>query len=569
MNSDVHPVVVVLVLALTAAAIAIWMCFSGAAAKVGGPSELRSGPEGHHYVQVRNYLVEHDEDGKYLETHDLDELGVELFLGTFAFFSNGDILLRRGPDPRSFTDNLRAFQRKTNEQSITPDTPDSGLFRCSLSTSACERFGSTGMDFKAAHGIFIDWRNDEVYISDTTRHLLRKYSADGIELAKPVGGFKFPNQLLIHDDQLLVADTNHHAIRAISPDSSSFADVIESFDVVPDIAKYDRQTWPSHFARVGDGWWVNNMRTGMNFGGIYIFNDAWRFDRKVQLPDDADPISLLAVGDNVWVSDWNNDRVRRFLSSGETRPDLDSAGLAVILAESRAERLKFEFLSYGGIALFVLVLLGLVARGVAVSMNKDSRGQRTASIVSTSQVSDSPLFFEPNAKAIRRMTAAVKVLGLLVLMLVGLLIYILTSHDNPEFGIGLIPSVSGLIVIVLLIVWVNKANVGTSIRLHGNMVTLRDHNGRESSCPIRELRYDDSAIATREVIVVLGRPTAWVYEPKSLKDELIPRLEEAKKVGPLEMMRILIELRHPQGLVTVIAIIGLVTYGIWSLGFRV
>jgi hypothetical protein len=167
------------------------------------------------------------------------------------------------------------------------------------------------------------------------------------------------------------------------------------------------------------------------------------------------------------------------------------------------------------------------------------------------------------------MTAAVKVLGLLVLMLVGLLIYILTSHDNPEFGIGLIPSVSGLIVIVLLIVWVNKANVGTSIRLHGNMVTLRDHNGRESSCPIRELRYDDSAIATREVIVVLGRPTAWVYEPKSLKDELIPRLEEAKKVGPLEMMRILIELRHPQGLVTVIAIIGLVTYGIWSLGFRV
>ena len=192
MNSDVHPVVVALVLGLTAVAIAIWMWFSGAAADIGGPAELRSGPDGHHYVQIRNHLVEHDENGKYIETHDLDDLGVELFLGGFAFFSNGDILLRRGPDPRSLSDNLRAYQRKTNEKSIEPETPDSGLFRCDLATKACKRFGSTGVDFKAAHGMFIDWRNDEVYISDTTRHLLRKYSADGSELAGPVGGFKFP-----------------------------------------------------------------------------------------------------------------------------------------------------------------------------------------------------------------------------------------------------------------------------------------------------------------------------------------------------------------------------------------
>ena len=310
-NSDVHPAVVVLVLVLVAIAIAIWTWGTGMAASFGGPAELRTGPNAHHFVQIQNRLVEHDADGRYLKTHNLEDLGVDVMLGGFDFFANGDILLRRGPDPRSFLDKLRAFQRQTNHNAIAPESPDSGLFRCNLDTLACSRFGTSGIDFKAAYSVHID-PSDKVYFSDTTRHVLRKFASDGIELAGPAGTFRFPNQLLMHEDRLLVADTNHHVIKMLEPGSGEFARELSRIDVVPAEATRARQTWPSHFARVGDQWWVNNMRTGMNEGGLYVFDHEWNFQHRIDLPLNADPIALLAVGDEVWVSDWNNDVVRRF-----------------------------------------------------------------------------------------------------------------------------------------------------------------------------------------------------------------------------------------------------------------
>jgi hypothetical protein len=370
MNSDVHPIVVALVLLLTGVAVGIWMWGSGVAASFGGPAALAVAPDGHRFVQIQNHLVEHDAKGAYLRTHDLEAMDVESFLGGFAFFANGDVLLRRGPDPRSFLDNLRAFGRATNRNSIVPGEPRSGMFRCELETSYCERFGKNGVDFKAAYSVYIDWETDEVYISDTTRHLLRKYSAEGVELAPAAGGFKFPNDLLVHDGQLLVADTNHHVIRSVKPGSQTFAEQVDSKDVVPAAAKRAGRTWPSRFARVGDQWWVNNMQAGMDQGGIYVFDDAWQYLRRLKLPPNADPISLLAVEDAVWVSDWNNDVVRQYSTAGEPMPNLESAGLEKILTASRQERRKYTFLSYGGVVLVVLLFLGLLVRGFALSMNK-------------------------------------------------------------------------------------------------------------------------------------------------------------------------------------------------------
>lgn len=560
MNSDVHPIIVAVVLALTASAVAMWIWASGEAASIGGPAELKSGPDGHHYVQIQNSLVEHDAQGNYVKTHDLEELGVDLFLGSYAFFSNGDVLLRLGPDPRSFGDNLRAYWRKTNHNAIAPESPDSGLYRCNLDKFVCDRFGSAGIDIKAAYGIFVNWRTDDVYIADTTRHVLRKYSADGDELAKPTAGFRFPNHLLLRDDQLLVADTNHHVIRIVSPDSPSFADLIETIDVVPDEASSSRQTWPSHFTRVGSEWWVNNMQTGMNNGGLYVFDDNWRYVRNVDLPEGADPISLLPVNDQVWVSDWENDRVRRFSTSGEALPDLDSAGLEAILASSRQERRRYDALGYGGVAVFALVLLGLAVRAFAVSMTTGPKTRPAKTENEAAFAHDALLFLQPDDKALRRMATAVRVAGLLAMVIFALAVYIVYQHGAPGVAIRLILAATGLLAIVLLIAWVNNANVGTSVTLDGNHITLRDHTGRDSTCTLSDVRYDDTAIATKDAVVFLGRPMAWVYERKSLQEQLLPRLVAAQKVTPWTMMQIFMKLRHPQGLVTVAVVAGLVAY---------
>jgi hypothetical protein len=296
-------------------------------------------------------------------------VGVELFLGTNGFFSNGDILLRRGPDPRSFTDNIRAFQRKTNRRSLQPMTPDTGLYRCNLETGACRLFGNNAIDFKAAHGIFIDWQTDDVYISDTTRHVLRKYSEEGEVLAGPEDGFRFPNQILMFDGQVLVADTNNHAIQIVDPQSSSFGRPIGRIDVVSAEARAARQIWPSHFVRAGDEWWVNNMRTNMNEGGIYVFDNNWQYLRRVSLPRGADPVSLIVLGNEVLVSDWNNDKVYRFSLAGEHLRDFESAGLDQIVAGAQEERRRFEAYKYLGIVLFAFVLGGLMVRALAVNMS--------------------------------------------------------------------------------------------------------------------------------------------------------------------------------------------------------
>ncbi|MDJ0709056.1 MAG: hypothetical protein QNJ14_01645 [Woeseiaceae bacterium] len=564
MNSEVHPAVVAVVLFLTFVAIAIWAWGSGAATAFGGPAELRVDPNGHRYVQIQNYLVEHDERGEFVATHDLEDIGVELFLGTYAFFSNGDILLRRGPDPRSFFDNFRAFQRKTNQDSVAPETSESGLFRCNLDTRHCDRFGLQGVDFKAAHGIYIDWASDDVYISDTTRHLLRKYTRAGDEIATTDEAFKFPNQLMLHDGSLYVADTNHHVIRVLSADNSTYGERLESVDVVPTDASQAKQTWPSHFARVGDTWWVNNMKTGMNLGGLYVFDDSWNFVRQVSLPDGADPISIIALDDEVWVSDWYNDVVRRFAHDGTSLPDLDSAGLAEVLEVSRAERHRYKLYSYGGVALVVFLLLALLVRGFAMSMNKSaSSAKQEAADIDAGGAEE--LFLEPDEKALRRMRSAATLFGALLLMLIGTVAYILVAYDKLEFAVRLVVPVFGFVLIFAAIIWVNKANKGTAIRLVGDTLTLRDHTGRESSCALHQVRYGDAAIATRDMAIFLGRPMAWLYPRKVIESDLLPKLAPATKLNPMAMTRLLIELRHPQGLFTVAMGIAAIIIGIMAL----
>jgi len=107
----------------------------------------------------------------------------------------------------------------------------------------------------------------------------------------------------------------------------------------------------------------------MNEGGIYIFDDNWRYDRKVTLPPRADPISLISFRDEVLISDWNNDRIHRISSGGEPLKDFASPGLDQVVAESRTARRQLEMYSYGGIALFFLVVVGLFVRGLATSMS--------------------------------------------------------------------------------------------------------------------------------------------------------------------------------------------------------
>ena len=205
--------------------------------------------------------------------------------------------------------------------------------------------------------------------------MLRKYSASGEALTEPVTGFKFPNQLLMQDGQLYVADTNHHQIRVLDSRSQTYGKLLKVIDVVPADASRAGQTWPSHFARVGDEWWVNNMSAAMDDGGIYVFDEIWRYSRKIALPRGADPISLIAFNDDILASDWNNNRIHRIAANGNPLNDFASSGLDQVLAEARTSRWKFKMYGYSGIVLFAFVIAALLVWALAVNMSGRGRSQ--------------------------------------------------------------------------------------------------------------------------------------------------------------------------------------------------
>lgn len=553
MNARVHPLIATLVILATLACIGVWAWASGQAKAIGGPAELLVSPSGHLYVQMQNYLLEHDTQAQFVRRHDLSALGVDRVLGALAFFPNGEILLRRGGDERTFYDNIRAYLRLQNEKPAVATTPGSGLYRCQLETSECRPFGTDRIDFNAAFSVYIEPNGDAVYFSDTTRHVLRKYSGDGEHLADSKTGYKFPNELMLHDEKLYVANTNHHEVRVVSPDTGSFGREIVSVDVVPASASRNKQVWPSHVARVGDDWWVNNMRSDMSDGGIYIFDDDWQFKVRVDLPDGADPIESLAFNGEVLVTDWNNDRVHRVLVNGVRAGDFDSPGLQALVAESIERRWQYQASAY-----FALVVLGLIIVGLFVKalMTESPPAAPAPQTEMADGIPAGPVWFEPDEKVAGKLRLMAWAAGGLVLAIVPLLVYLAGVTDSGFALIELVAPVAMLTVIILPVMWASYCATKSAIGIEGSLVTLRDHKGIETTVPVDKVSYTRAAIAGGQAAVFLGQAQMALYDRELLETQVFPRLAGAKSVSPWQMQKLLIGMRHPQGVATVAILAG-------------
>lgn len=569
MDSKVHPLVAALIILGAIAAIATWMWSTGEAASIGGPSQLVVDPNGHLYVQIQNSLLEHDADGNFVRQHDLRDIGVEMLLGGLGFFSNGDLLVRRGPDARSFVDNLRAYQRKTNEDSLAPHAPETGLYRCSLATRECSVFGSEPFDLKAAYGVYIDWQTDEVFISDTTRHLLRKYAADGSALAGPVAGFRFPNGMVIVDGRLMLADTNHHRVVALEPATDAFADELDSIDVVPGAAQRAGQTWPNDVARVGDDWWVNLMKTDMDYGGIYVFDDNWRFKRRVPLPEGADPIDIEPVGNDVFVSDWYNDAVWRIDPVTLKATSFESSGLATLIADSVERRRYFEMIAWLGIALFGMILAALLIKAVMTRSPDESAAEKRQRKSVELEFPEELIWLEPDPKKVRRFRLFARVAIVLLLVLVLGIAYLLIFEDRPQANYSLARLTAGVVFAYLIIGWASYVNLHTAIGLSGRNITLRNHKGREQTFALTDVVYDGSTLVAGDMAVFLGQPAAPLYVQQSVMEHLYPRLALARSVSIWNMQARLIRLLHPQGLLMLLIFVGLIVAAFWMLMRRI
>lgn len=549
MNKNVHPIAATAIVLICIFAVAFWLWARGEAKEYGGPAGLTVDPDGHLYIQLRNQLLEHDPNGRFIARHDLSALQVDAFMGGTGFFSNGDILLRRGPDTRSLADTFRAYQRKTNTESLVPDAPDTGLFRCNLDTGACRVFGPSAIDFKSAFSVYIDRRTDDVYISDSSRHLVRKYSAEGIEVAEPAQGFKFPNQLMLHDGMLLVADTNHLQIRAVSFETDGFGSEHFEADVVPEQAQMNDEHWPSHFVRVGDEWWVNNMMTGMNYGGIYAFDDRWEYQRMIVLPGDPDPIAMTLFNGEVLISDWYGDRVHRVSTTGDVLGDFESEGLQTLLAEFETEREMYMVLGW------IVAALSLVFVAILVIKGTDWKGRKPQPEEPPASDLREPLTLEPEPEHVKKLKSHARIaLLIMVPLAIGVpAVMFQYMFEEPKLMINAGLAILGILVFVVAMRWAMNMLISTSIHFEGDHVTLTNHAGKAVRSPLDKVFFCDTMVYSDNISVSLGQHNAPVYDREKALAVLSQRLPSSQRLSQWQMTKMMLAERHPG---TVIAFFG-------------
>jgi len=551
MNNNVHPVAAALIILISIVTLSSWLWFTGEAKTLGGPSELSVAPNGHLYIQIQNQLIEHDPFGTFVASHDLNDFDIETVIGGIGFFSNGDLLIRRGQDSRSLIDTVRAFMRVTNQASLVPDAPDTGLYRCSLRSKNCNVFGQERFDFKSAFSVFVDPHTDDVYVSDTSRHLIRKYDNDGHATAGPVAGFRFPNQLLMHEGKLLIADTNNHRIQIVDPKTTRFGESISNAKVIPPDAVTNGQRWPNHFVRVRDEWWVNNMSSDMDYGGIYVFDSEWNYLRRIRLPERADPIALIVFNNEVLISDWYGDRVHRISLEGEHLGDFDSAGLTAVVLDSTAQRRHFNLLAWLTAFVGIVLLVALAVKGTDWSPSTEATSE---SLAKSSNLNET-LVLKPDPTNVKKIQSNLVLARLLLIPFAIAMPVMLFFVELPFNTLHLLFVSVILVAILLLAERMIRTNLATSIRISKNRIVILDHTGHETNATHDSVFFSDSYIAADGAAVFFGHLNTPIYNKEHVLGELSRRLGSAQKISAWTMQKKLVTMRHPQGLITVVSIV--------------
>lgn len=356
-----------------------------------GPDHMHTDTAGNLYIQIGNVLLKHDDKGTYLTQYDLTAFGINDYYGDFSFFNNGDILIRRGTDELSILEKYKRYRRMTNKTPLAAANDESGLFRCSLETQQCSRFGDGAIDFNRTFHLSIDSQTENVYIADSSRHTLRLFDVNGVQLAVDNNGYKFPNQLSLIDNTLYVADTNHHRIISLDPSPDNFGKLIENHPILSDnpevitvaLQQLKSQIWPATFVHTKDLWWVNVMNNAMRDGDIYLFDPNWHLLGMLELPEGADPMDLVRYGDSILISDFTLNRVYRYDIDGNYVDDFDSTGLQQVIDANKTQQTQYKHLSYAALGSFITLFAGLLV--YALVMQSRNRQQQTTSTTDMQQ----------------------------------------------------------------------------------------------------------------------------------------------------------------------------------------
>lgn len=145
MNQNIKPLTATFIILIGVSLISLIFWLRGESLNVGGADQIKFDPEGNVIVHVAGKLVKLSPDLELLKEYELAELGVYDLVGDFDFFSDGDILIRRGKYQPGLLESVSRYFRKADTKLPIAERENEGLFRCKLDLKQCSAFGADAL----------------------------------------------------------------------------------------------------------------------------------------------------------------------------------------------------------------------------------------------------------------------------------------------------------------------------------------------------------------------------------------------------------------------------------------
>ncbi len=346
------------------------------------------------HIQSGNELYRYDRDGNHLDTINLVSMGVQDFVGDLTFFSNNDLLLRKGNYDPGFLESIAILNRQKNLSSVKSEA-DQGLFRCNLDTTKCQRFGDGSIDFDRGYFSIRDSDDGSIFISDASRHTLYKFDSNGELLGKQESGIIFPNQMALFDDKLFLVDTNNNVIKEIDKSDATLGQTINETAGFLTVADQSEFIWPYGLIQAGDYWWSIVLDNNMDQGAVYLFDRDWHYVKSLPLQADAHPSALIEFAGSVFLTEIESSSIQRFNLDGLPIGTFADPAINQKLVANTELREHYDFLWLTGLAAFFTLAMAAILFAIADFIKKTPTPKPSATTVDISTLPADDILWMP------------------------------------------------------------------------------------------------------------------------------------------------------------------------------
>ena len=560
MNKNVNPLLALAVIIIFGGIFALKTYFYGMALEVPKLNYLKESSTGTVTIRLGTKIYDYSPEGNLNHIIDLEQFGITETPGDYDFFSNGDLLINRDDFLPSIEDKVKRLNREANTNSATAGEYK-GLQRCNIKTKTCETFNRTIPAIQGAHYIHIDRKTDDVYLSDVSRHQIRKLDKKGKLLAELKSGLQFPNQVFLEGETLWIVDTNNHAMKAVKATTTDFGEKIETHkfvDVYPRI-------WPSAFSKVKDNWWVNISNNSMVNASVVIFDKNWGEKSSLSFPKGADPVASLVTDNGVIIIDANNYQLYHFDNIGMRKKDFahdeNGDGIKSVLMQNKVQDEKYRLLNdvmfWIGLGLFTLLFVfALFQSRKDAQKEKDDKeaDDEQQGITKDDILSLAKLPMEGEWIEVKPFFKKIKYLmmfiGVSFLFSVGSIAWLFLDTEKSPFSLIILLVGFGVSSLLMLAPLLKLSSY--RIGFFKNHVTVEVRNGKHISMIYKEVKlsklsmFSAGGFVVGEWFIPTGTPMKNIFSHKKLRERLHPYVLPENKLSGLESFKL--QWNSPEGI---------------------